>query len=110
MASFSPLFSFFPLNKFFKKKDSVENLNNLYCKNKKNKLFFLSRSSWAVYSIAMLKQEPNIFIPDYYCDDVIFLLRKLRANIIFYKLKDVKDKFKINKPDIFLYCNFFGKN
>ena len=118
MASFSPSFSFFPLVKFFKKKKNLENLNNLYCKNKKNKLFFFSRSSWAIYSIAMLKEEPNIFIPYYYCEDVIFLLRKLRVNIIFYKLKednsidfdDVKDKFKINKPDIFIYCNFFGKN
>jgi hypothetical protein len=118
MSSFTPLFHFFPLTKFFKKKNNLRNLNNLYCKNNKNKLFFLSRSSWAIYSIALLKQEPNIFIPDYYCEDVIFLLRKLRVNIIFYKLKDdnsidfddVKDKLKFNKPDIFIYCNFFGKN
>ena len=89
MASFSPSFSFFPLVKFLKKKKNLENLNNLYCKNKKNKLFFFSRSSWAIYSIAMLKEEPNIFIPYYYCEDVIFLLRKLRVNIIFYKLKRI---------------------
>lgn len=118
MASFSSPFSFFPITKFFTKKNNFEKLNRIYCKNNKNSLFFLSRSSWAICSIAMLKREPNIFVPDYYCEDVIFLLRKLKVNIIFYKLNDdnsidfddVKDKLKINKPDIFIYCNFFGKD
>jgi len=119
MISFSPTFRFDHLSFFLKKNKNIEEkFYHLFCKNNKDKTYFFSRSSWAIASITLLKQNPCVFIPDFYCDEAIFLLRKLKVKIIFYKLNqdnsidknDLKEKSKINTPDIILYCNFFGKN
>jgi len=118
MISFSPSFSFAEIIPLLKHKNSTESIQNIFCKNKKEKLFFFSRSSWAICSIALLKKKPCFFIPEYYCDEALFLLRKLNIKIIFYKINDdnsiniddIKSKTKLNNPDIILFCNFFGKN
>ncbi len=119
MISFSPSINFRDLLYFIKrKKKSIYNLENIFCKNKDEKLYFFSRSSWAICSIALLRKNACIFIPEYYCDEAIFLLRKLKVKIIFYSINednsfdisDIKKKAKLNKPDIILFCNFFGIN
>lgn len=119
MISFSPNLSWSNLLCLFKSNSlDKKKLRSLFCKTDKEKLFFFSRSSWAIYSIAILKTNPCIFLPDYYCDEAIFLLKRSNIKIIFYKtntdnsfdIEDLKNKTKLNKPDIIIYCNFFGKN
>ena len=119
MISFSPNLSWSNFLCLFKNnKIDEEKVRLLFCRTNNEKLFFFSRSSWAIYSIAILKKNPCIFVPDYYCDEAIFLLRKLNTKIIFYKtnkdnsldIEDLKIKAKLNSPDIIIYCNFFGKN
>ena len=119
MLSFSPTFKLSYLSFLLKEKKNLnKKIHSLFCKNYKEKLYFFSRSSWAIASIVLLKKNSCIFIPDFYCDEAIFLLRKLKVNIIFYKLKldntidieDIKKKAKIHKPDVVLFCNYFGKS
>ena len=119
MISFSPTLLWSDFLSFFKKNKEIEKkFLRLFCKDKKEKLFFFSRSSWAIYSVILLKKNPCVFVPDFYCDEAIFLLRKLKIKIVFYKinknnsinLDDLKNKAQFKKPDIIIYCNFFGKN
>ena len=115
MISFSPSLSFMEILPLLKHKNSIQKIQNIFCKNKKEKLFFFSRSSWAICSIALLKKNPCFFIPEYYCDEALFLLKKLNIKIIFYKINednsinidDIKSKTKLNNPDIILFCNLF---
>ena len=119
MLSFSPTFKLSYLSFLLKEKKNLnKKIHSLFCKNHEEKLYFFSRSSWAIASIVLFKKNSCIFIPDFYCDEAIFLLRKLKVNIIFYKLKldntidieDIKKKAKIHKPDVVLFCNYFGKS
>ena len=85
-------------------------------------LFYLSRSSWSILSICLLrlkkldKKSINIFLPDYFCNDPIPLLDHSNINILYY---EVDTQFKpnlnsINKlsekfaPDIILGVHYFG--
>ncbi len=119
MISFSPSINFSDLFYFLKrKKNSFNDLHSIFCKDKDDKLYYFSRSSWAICSVALLRKNACIFIPEYYCDEAIFLLRKIKVKIIFYKINednsfdisDIKKKAKLYKPDIILFCNFFGIN
>ena len=89
MISFSPSINFSDLFYFLKrKKNSFNDLHSIFCKDKDDKLYYFSRSSWAICSIALLRKNACIFLPEYYCDEAIFLLRKIKVKIIFYKINE----------------------
>jgi len=97
-------------------------ISNIWLKN--NDLgFWLSRSSWSIYTIAkyrmqqIKKEVTNICMPDYFCNESLDLLRKLNVNIKFYKvdmsgnadLSSIESLFNGDHPDIILYVHYFGK-
>ena len=85
--------------------------------------FLLSRSSWSLLAICLLRKnfssnkKINLFLPEYFCNDPIPLLNSKIINIIYYEIdKDFKPSLKslnkqaeINKPDIFLCVHYFGQ-
>ena len=85
--------------------------------------FLLSRSSWSLLAICLLRKnfslnkKINLFLPEYFCNDPIPLLNTKIINIIYYEIdKDFKPSLKslnkqaeINKPDIFLCVHYFGQ-
>ena len=99
-------------------------LLNQFVINKGNILQgILSQSAWSLFLICLWRKrifknsKINIYIPEYYCNSSLLPLRVFKFNIIFYKInedqspnkEDLNRLFKINKPDIFLICNFFEK-
>jgi hypothetical protein len=87
----------------------------------KNIINLFSKSSWSLFLIVALKlkKEPiNIWIPSYYCEDGIYLIKKLNVNIHYYEIDKnfIPEKSNLQKlsqkhrPDIIIYCHFFGKN
>ncbi|MAU63841.1 MAG: glycosyltransferase [Flavobacteriaceae bacterium] len=85
---------------------------------------WLSRSAWSFVLIALWKRNQvvenrkiNIWIPDYFCNSSIELLRKTEQNIFFYRIKkdmepdysDCREMALKNPPDIFLFVHYFGK-
>ena len=84
----------------------------------KNIINLFSKSSWSLFLIVALKlkKEPiNIWIPSYYCEDGIYLIKKLNVNIHYYEIDKnfIPEKSNLQKlsqkhrPDIIIYCHFF---
>ena len=85
--------------------------------------FYLSRSSWSILTVCLLKfketnkESINIFLPEYFCNDPIPLINQENINIHYFNLdKEFKPDLKqLNslaqevKPDIFLAVHYFGK-
>ena len=85
--------------------------------------FLLSRSSWSLLAICLLRKnfskdkKINLFLPEYFCNDPIPLLESDLIEITYYEVdKDFKPSLKslnkqaeINKPDIFLCVHYFGQ-
>ena len=85
---------------------------------------WLSRSAWSLVLIALWKRKLlnnenkiNIWIPDFFCNSSLDILRKTEENIVFYNVKDdmepdynsCREKALISPPDIFLFVHYFGK-
>ncbi len=81
----------------------------------------LSRSSWSIALISKWKIEKEnrkikIWIPDYFCESALTILRNLDVDIIFYNITEqlVPDKDNCNElakkypPDIILFVHYFG--
>lgn len=87
------------------------------------KAFWLSRSYWSIYLIAewrvyfVGRQDLVIWIPEYFCDETIFQLRKKGYKLFFYPLsEDLNPKYELFQelatqipPDIFIATHFFGE-
>ena len=96
---------------------------NYWNPNDSEHQFLLSRSSWSLLSICLLRKnfslnkKINLFLPEYFCNDPIPLLNSKIINIIYYEvdknfkpsLKNLNKKAEINKPDIFLCVHYFGQ-
>ena len=104
----------------FKKKKETK-IQKVWCAYDKDILNFFSRSSWSIFLIALLKLKKktiNIWVPSYYCEEALYLLRKLNVNICYYDLEDnfeaskisLQELYKNSKPDLIIFCHFFGKN
>ena len=125
MVKYTPFINLYELFLSIFKKFSSKNFSSLVFSNsnKKDVVQFISRSSWFILLIAIIKSDKekkkiNIWLPSYYCNDPIFLLNKLDIDISFY---DVDADFNVNLdsvllletknkfPDIILMCNYFGK-
>ena len=85
---------------------------------------WLSRSAWSLAIIALWKsRELNqnrplvIWIPDYFCNEPLKLLRLSKAKLFFYPVNEefepnytqCKTHIFENPPDIFLLVHYFGK-
>jgi len=85
--------------------------------------FWFSRSAWSLYSIAIFrmkvlnKKRIVIWIPDFFCNESLLLLRQLSIHIRFYPIDSIttpnmiecRRLLKDDKPDLILYAHFFGE-
>jgi len=86
---------------------------------------WISRSAWSLVLIALWKRKLssnenkiNIWIPDFFCNSSLEILRKTGENIVFYNVKNdfepdyniCRDKALTTPPDIFLFVHYFGKS
>jgi len=84
--------------------------------------FWFSKSAWSLLIIAQLRNyffnepNPNIWVPDLFCNDALSQLRNLNVNLIFYPVADnmspniseCKILARAKKPDIFILVHYFG--
>ena len=121
---FSPLPKF---NDFFSalKKNNVSNNDILKLWSRDGELAnWLSRSAWSLLLIFLWRKKIygdikkiNIWIPDFFCNSSLELLRKSDANLTFYPVDlnmapdyaALKDMTSTIQPDIFILVHFFGK-
>ena len=111
---------FLEIFKIFNLKND-EKIKQVWGKYNKDVVNYFSKSSWSMVLVVLLrlkKETLNLWVPSYYCEDALFLIKKLNIKINYY---DVDQDFianeqellklsKKNKPDIIIFCNFFGKN
>ncbi len=88
--------------------------------------FWLSRSAWSFKLIVLTYattnkisnfNKINIWIPEYFCNSSLELIRELGTNLIFYKITDIGEPdiewcnkiSQVNKPNIFIAVHYFGK-
>lgn len=102
---------------FFRKK------KNLWQPDVGENHFYLSRSSWSILAICLLKRREvnrnilNVYIPEYFCIDPTLLINQDNINICYYPIdkqfKPDLDRLNLltqkSKPDIFLVVHYFGK-
>ena len=81
--------------------------------------WMLSRSTWSIVLIILFKlrskNKLNIYLPSYYCSEVVDIIKLLNANIFFYDLEDslapslpkLKILIEKNPPDIFILVHYF---
>jgi len=84
---------------------------------------WLSRSSWSLALIADWRRqskEPesiSVWVPDYFCNESLFLLREMGVNLHFYPIMNdltpnypiIRQYARVSKPDIFLLVHYFGQ-
>ena len=86
---------------------------------------WLSKSAWSFVLITLWKRnfskknkKLNIWVPDFFCNSSLELLRKTDENIIFYKIKkNMEPDYSYfgeislkSPPDIFILVHYFGKS
>ena len=109
------------LKSFLIKKVNNKKLSKPWRLNNNQTSIFFSRSSFSIlYLLSLVKKslsnDPLIWLPNYFCNQAVNLLREEGFKIFFYPvLSDFKpDWLKIdksvleNKPDIFLLVHYFG--
>ena len=71
------------------------------------------------YSFIKIKKKNAYYLgSSYYCEDALYLIKKLNVKINFYDVDknfvankfNLKELYSDNKPDIIIFCNFFGKS
>lgn len=85
---------------------------------------WLSRSAWSLALIALWKSKELkesrplvIWVPDFFCNEPLNLLRLSGAKLFFYPVTDLfepnytlcRSQSALNPPDIFLLVHYFGK-
>ncbi|MCB9096273.1 MAG: peptidoglycan bridge formation glycyltransferase FemA/FemB family protein [Arcobacter sp.] len=92
-------------------------------KKSEEQSIWLSRTSWSIVIIALLRQKlknikpVNIWFPDYFCNSSLDPLRSFGINPFFYPIdsnrepdyKKCKELAKDKKVDIFVLVHYFGK-
>jgi hypothetical protein len=99
-----------------------QQINKIWCGDK-DKAHWLSKSAWSLNAIIkwwekVYEQEaPNFWLPDYFCNQSLDLVRRTDAKLIFYPIDEnlIPDWDKcrelaiLSPPDIFLMVHYFGK-
>jgi len=85
--------------------------------------YWYSRSAWALLAIAKYRkivkgnERVQVWLPSYFCNEPIGLLRKFNAKISFYPVlyngypdfEACKDMLNNCKPDLFVLVHYFGE-
>ena len=103
---------------------SPNNLSSFWC-NKEDYFQWFSRSAWSIYYIILIKKKISnkdkiiIWLPDYFCNETLNYARTIEGvSFYFYRINvdmspNYDDLFKHdekNKPDIFLFVQYFGNH
>lgn len=84
---------------------------------------WFSRSAWSIAIVARWRQRATgnktvtIWVPDFFCNESLALLRKMSARLVFYPVNECghpdAEMFpavtKDNWPDLFLLVHYFGE-
>ncbi|MFQ5842448.1 MAG: GNAT family N-acetyltransferase, partial [Thermodesulfobacteriota bacterium] len=84
--------------------------------------FWFSRSAWSMYAIVLWwesyfgKENPSIWVPDYFCNQSLWPIRQTSAKVSFYPIRsDLRPNWETcqemanKKPlDIFVLVHYFG--
>lgn len=101
----------------------LNNKKNYWKTSNSEHQYLLSRSSWSLLTICLLRREKsqnkkvNLFLPEYFCNDPIPILDRSIINISYYEVDEhfkpiINSLNKIadnSKPDIFLCVHYFGQ-
>lgn len=85
--------------------------------------YWFSRSTWSMFAIAQFRQQLSksknicVWVPEYFCDKSLVLLRQMGAHIVFYPNNELchpdivnfPSLTQANRPDLFLLVHYFGK-
>jgi len=86
----------------------------------RDKSFWLSRSAWSLYLIVQLKCWSNtkvtVWLPSYYCNESIALLRELDVELRFYPVLldttpdsvELEKNWSVGSADIIVVVHYFG--
>jgi hypothetical protein len=97
-------------------------LENFWVSDQNDRVGWMSRSAWSLVLLVRWRalissSEPVVFwIPDYFCEESIILLRKMNVKIHFYPINEnlepnfklLLQEAKLTKPDIMLLVHYFG--
>ena len=70
----------------FSNLDKNEKIKQVWGEYNKNIINYFSKSSWSILLITLLKlkkKKINLWVPSYYCEDALFLVRKFNVDINF---------------------------
>lgn len=84
--------------------------------------FWFSRTAWSLQAIVLWwvavngRNNPSVFIPDYFCNQSLWPLRQTSARLTFYPINaDLLPNWNacqkladFNSPDIFILVHYFG--
>lgn len=103
------------------------NLKKLYTKEdafwkKKERYYYLSKSSDSIrlilnsYFEVMKVRKINLYVPDYFCNETLEIIRSENIKIVYYPLdenynpkwKECSKKIDTNEANIFLFVHYFG--
>tara|TARA_Y100001968_G_scaffold220407_1_gene203273 strand:- start:11585 stop:12796 length:1212 start_codon:yes stop_codon:yes gene_type:complete len=121
-ASFIPLPSLSLITSALFQHSNYKNIADPWIQNK-DKYIWLSRSTFSLALIAKIRIEKlnkkriNVFIPDYFCNEALTLIRNENVRIFFYKIDsdlepcnnsiyNLLEKFT---PDLIVQVHYFGK-
>jgi len=109
---------------FTKRPQMLKELSKYWCSSSSDTAGWLSRSSWSLLLIAIWRQKIfsnsrslEIWVPDYFCNSSLSLLRLFDVSITFYPIDEslqpdysacrnmVKNQ---NAPDLFIFVHYFG--
>jgi hypothetical protein len=115
---------FYNLIKVLFTTSTSNNLSSFWC-NQEDYFQWFSRSAWAIYYIILIKKKISnkekiiIWLPDYFCNETLNYARTIEGvSFYFYRINvdmspNYDDLFKHdekNKPDIFLFVQYFGNH
>ena len=86
--------------------------------------YWFSRSTWSIYIIVKFrlkisgKNNLNLWLPDYFCNEAIVAIRSLNIKLSFYPILSngkpdltvCNRMFDSAQPDVILYVNYFGEH
>lgn len=120
----SPLLSFFSFFKLLIHRKANETELSSYWHQEKELGIWFSRSAWSIAILSQIRKDQksggivNVWVPEYFCNASLSLLRLTGCQIIFYPvLENFEPDFSATKnllqvkgvPDIFLLVHYFGK-
>lgn len=103
-------------------KKENQTINEIWS-GKKEQTYWFSRSAWSLKAIAQWwekafeQESPNFWVPDYFCNQSLELLRQAGVKLTFYPItenlipdwKQCQKMAAESSPDIFLLVHYFGQ-